>query len=88
MLCRQKGKDKFNSQKQATGKSPAENACYYCGSADHWMKDCPHKSTQVAGSSGQSSSSGVKNQSMKNQSRPTSGQKGEKGRGKGKGKTM
>ena len=50
------------------------------------MKDCPHKSTQFAGSQGQSSSTGGKNQSMKNQPRPTSGQKGDKGRGKGKGK--
>ena len=48
------------------------------------MKDCPRKSTQSVGSQGQSSSSGGKNQSMKNQPRPTSGQKGEKGRGKGK----
>ena len=81
-----KGEDQFNSQKQATGKSPADNACHFCGSAEHWMKYCPHKSTQFAGSQGQSSSSGGKNQSMKNQPRPTSGQKGDKGRGKGKGK--
>ena len=50
------------------------------------MKDCPHKSTQFAGSQGQSSSSGGKYQSTKNQPRPNSGQKGDKGRGKGKGK--
>ena len=37
-----KGKENFSSQRQVAGNNSAENACYYCGSADHWMKDCPH----------------------------------------------
>ena len=44
-VAQTKGKENVSSQKQATGNSPAENACYYCGSAGHWMKDCPHRST-------------------------------------------
>ena len=76
-----KGKENFSSQRQAAGKNSAENACYYCGSADHWMKDCPHRSTQSASSTGQSSSSGMKSQPVKNQPRPTTGQMG-KGKGK------
>ena len=80
-----KGKENFSSQGQAAGKNSAENACYYCGSADHWMKDCPHRSTQSASSTGQSSSSGMKNQPVKNQPKPTMGQKG-KGKGKKNGK--
>ena len=40
-----KGKENVSSQRQATGNNSAENACYHCGSADHWMKDCPHRST-------------------------------------------
>ena len=66
-----------------------------CGSADHWIKDCPHKPTQMGqsagsqryGSQSQSSSSGNKGQSTRSQPRPQSGQKGDKGRGKGKGKS-
>ena len=81
-----KGRENFSSQRQATGKNSTENACFFCGSEDHWMKDCPHRSTQSASSTGQSSSSGAKTQPVKYQPKPTTGQKGKsKGKGKGKG---
>ena len=89
-----KGKDRKTPQEQSTGKGSADYACHFCGSVDHWIKDCPHKPTQMGqstgsqqyGSQSQSSSSGNKGQSTKSQPRPQSSQKGDKGKGKGKGK--
>ena len=80
-----KGKDRKNRRNKVQ-ENPADYACHFCGSADHWIKDCPHKPTQFAGSQGQSSSSGNKGQSTRIQPRPQSGQKGDKGKGKGKSK--
>ena len=81
-----KGRENFYSQRQSTGKNSIENTCFFFGSADHWMKDCPRRSMQPAGSTGQSSNSGAKNQPVKYQPKPTTGQKGKsKGKGRGKG---
>ena len=82
---RTKGRENFNSQRQSTGKNSTENTCFFCGSADHWMKDCPHRSTQPACSTGQSSSPGAKGQPIKPKPKPVPGQKG-KSKGKGRGK--
>ena len=81
-----KGREYFNSQKQPPGKSSSENTCYFCGSVDHWMKDCPHRSTQPTSSKGQSSSSGGKGQPIKPKPKPVPAPKGNsKGKGRGKG---
>ena len=69
---RSKGKDRKKTQEQTTGKGSTEYACYYCGSTDHLIKDCPHKPAQT-------------NQPVKTQPKVQQ-QKKPKGKGKGRGK--
>ena len=81
-----KGKDYPNAQKQSSSRNFPPNTCFYCGSADHWMKDCPHRAGSSAGSKGQSSNSGGKGQSGKPKPKSVPTPKGSnKGKGKGKG---
>ena len=42
-----KGKDRRKPQEQNTGKGSVDYACHYCGSVDHWIKDCPNKPAQM-----------------------------------------
>ena len=90
------GKDRRKPQEQSTGKGSVDYACHFCGSVDHWIKDCPNKPAQMGDSlqevnnmarQDQSSSSGEKGQPAKAQPRPQSNQKGDKGKSKGKGKS-
>ena len=75
-----KGKDRRKPQEQSTGKGSVDYACHFCGSVDHWIKDCPNKPAQMGQSTGnqqyssqsQSSSSGNKGQFTKSQPRPQS----------------
>ena len=81
-----KGKDYPNAQKQSSGRNFLPNTCFFCGSVYHWMKDCPHRVAQPAGSKGQSSSSGGKGQPVKPKPKSVPTPKGSnKGKGKGKG---
>merc|ERR1712240_791388 len=73
-----------HTQRQSSTRNFPPNTCFYCGSADHWMKDCPHHAGSSAGGKGSSSSSGGKGPSGK--PKPKSTPKGSnKGKGKGKG---
>ena len=71
----QKGKDRRKLQEQLTGKGAIEYACHYCGSVDHWIKDCPARIKDE----GQKQVVGNRNQPMKVQQKGQPQKKGEKG---------
>ena len=83
-----KGKDRIKPQEQSTGKGSVDYACHYCGSVDHWIKDCPHKLAHVGqptgnqqyGSQNQSSNPVNRGLPAKVQPRSQPNQKGDKPR--------
>ena len=57
-----KGKDRRKPQEQNTGEGSTDYACHWCGSIEHWIKDCPYKPAQLGQQTG-NQSYGSQNQS-------------------------
>ena len=70
----QKGKDRRKGQEQMAGKGANDYACHYCGSPDHWIKDCPARIKDE----NQKKLAGEKNQPARVQQKGQPQKKGEK----------
>ena len=84
-------KNKGKPQEQVGGRSNQDDACFQCGSKDHWIRDCPHRqqqqsSPQTSGTKKKVTFQPKPGTAIRSSLKPKNSPKGTKGQSKGKGK--